>query len=140
MKIILEGTDGVGKTTTINALKKDNISCQDRSKDIFSKYMLFDIDMKERTRHYYDYLKNNDCIVIFLINNDKEELMRRIYSREKISDFDLQAYEYNQLYKETYNYMSKYDMLCGKLFLVDVTGLNVEEQIQKVKDVILCQV
>ena len=34
--IILEGTDAVGKTSTINELKKDNIICLDRSKDIIS--------------------------------------------------------------------------------------------------------
>lgn len=139
MNIIIEGTDGVGKTTTINALKEDHIGCQDRSKDVISKYMMFNVDLKLRANVYYEYLKNNDCIIIFLINNDKEELMKRIYSREKISTFDLQAYEYNTLYLDTYNYMREHDMLMNKLFLVDVTNLSLHEQINKVKDVILCQ-
>lgn len=38
--IILEGTDAVGKTSTIHELKKENIICLDRSKDMISKYML----------------------------------------------------------------------------------------------------
>lgn len=134
--IILEGTDGVGKTSTIKELNKYNIFCQDRSKDIISKYMMFDIDMNIRAKKYYEFLKKNDCTVIFLINNNKEELMKRIYSREKISEFDLQAYEYNILYKDTYLYMKKNKMLNNKLFMIDCTGLSLSEQVQEVKNLI----
>ena len=136
MKIIIEGTDGVGKSTTIEELKKYDIICQDRSRDIISKYMMFDIDMETRVNKYYEYLKNNDCLIIFLINNDKEELMKRIYSREKISEFDLHAYEYNVLYKKTYKYMKEKNMLLNKLFIVDVTRLNLDNQVKKVKKLI----
>ena len=34
MKIIIEGTDGVGKSTTIKRLAKNNIICQDRSRNV----------------------------------------------------------------------------------------------------------
>ena len=137
--IILEGTDAVGKTSTIECLKKENVICEDRSKDIISKYMLFDYSLEFRAKKYYEYLKNTDCKIIFLINNDKDELLRRVYQREKISDFDLDAAKYNELYKETYNYMKEHNMLENKLFLVDVTGLNLLEQVNKVKEAILCQ-
>lgn len=138
--IILEGTDAVGKTSTINELKKDNIICLDRSKDIISNYMLFDYSTPYRAHKYYEYLKITDCIIIFLVNNDKEELRRRVFQRKTINEFDLQAYEYNNLYLETYNYMKKHNMLLNKLFLVDVTNLTLSEQVKKVKEVILCQV
>lgn len=137
--IILEGTDAVGKTSTINELKKDNIICLDRSKDVFSKYMLFDYSVEYRANKYYDFLKVNDCMVIFLVNNDKEELLRRVLSRNIIGEYDLQAYEFNQLYQETYNYMKDNNMLENKLFLVDVTNLTLDEQVKKVKKLI-CQV
>lgn len=137
--IILEGTDAVGKTSTIEGLKKYDITCLDRSKDIISKYMLFDYTLEFRAKKYYEYLKNTECKIIFLINNDKDELLRRVYSRETISDFDLDTNKYNELYKETYEYMRKNNMLENKLFLVDVTNLSMEEQINKVRDVILCQ-
>lgn len=137
--IILEGTDAVGKTSTIEELKKYNIFCEDRSKDLVSKYMLFKYTTEFRANKYYEYLKNTDCKIIFLINNDKEELLRRVYSREKISDFDLDTNKYNELYKETYDYMKENNMLENKLFLVDVTNLTLEEQTIKVKDVIECQ-
>ena len=138
--IILEGTDAVGKTSTINELKKNNIICQDRSRDMISKYMLFDYNLEYRVQKYHEYLKNTDCIIIFLVNHDKEELMRRVYSRGEIGEFDLQAYEYNKLYQETYDYMKENNLLEDKLFLVDVTGLTLEEQVEKVKEKILCRV
>lgn len=138
--IILEGTDAVGKTSTIRELKKENIFCEDRSKDVISKYMLFDYTKEYRAKMYYEYLQKNDCKVIFLINDDKEELRKRVLSRGKISEFDLQASLYNELYKETYYYMKSHNMLDGKLFMIDVTNLSLEEQVNKVKEVILCQV
>lgn len=137
--IILEGTDAVGKTSTINELKKDNIICEDRSRDIISRYMLFDYSTEYRSKIYHEFLKKTDCLVIFLINNDKEELKRRVLSRKKISKFDLQASLYNELYKETFYYMKEHNMLENKLFLVDVTNLSLEEQVAKVKKVIQCQ-
>lgn len=135
--IIIEGTDAVGKTSTIRELKKESIICFDRSKDIISKYMLFDYSVEYRSRIYYDYLKNNDCLVIFLINNDEEELKRRVLGRKEISQFDLQAGLYNKLYKETFYYMEKCNMLENKLFLIDVTNLTLKEQVTKVKEIIL---
>lgn len=140
MKIILEGTDAVGKTSTIKELLKDNIVCIDRSKDVISKYMLFDYNTEYRSKIYYEYLKNNDCVIIFLVNNDKEELIKRVKSRKVINEYDLQSYEYNSLYKETYEYMKQNNMLENKLFLIDVTNLKLDAQVKKVKDVILCQV
>lgn len=134
--IILEGTDGVGKTVTIKKLKEQGIDCKDRSKDVISKYMLFTVPLEERVKIYEEYLKKCDDIVIFLINNDNDELMKRIYSRDTISEFDLEAPQYNQLYLNTYNYMKANNKLYGKLFLVDCTNLTLEEQVEKVKEVI----
>ncbi len=134
--IFLEGTDAVGKTLTIEELKKEGILCNDRNKEIISKYMVFDYSIEQRAQIYYEYLKNTDCMILFLINNDAEELKRRVLSRKEIGEFDLQASLYNELYKETYEYMKERDMLENKLFLVDVTHLNLKEQVQKVKEAI----
>ena len=135
--IILEGTDAVGKTSTIRELKKENIICEDRSKEMISKYMLAEYDIAFRAKKYQEYLKKQECFIIFLTNSDKEELLRRVHQRTKISDFDLQAPEYNQMYQDTFDYMEENNMREGKLFLVDVTGLSLEEQVQKVKQKIL---
>lgn len=138
--VILEGCDAVGKTSTIEILKNIGINCSDRSKDVFSKYMVESVSLRERTRIYFEYLSIHDDLVIFLINNDKEELERRISLRPIKNEFDEKAYFYNQLYQETFNYMKENDMLNNRLFLVDVTGLSLEEQANKVKETILCQV
>ncbi len=139
MKVFLEGTDAVGKTTTIEYLKKDNIICFDRNKEMISKYMLDKYSTETRALKYQEYLKKNDCIIIFLVNNNYEELARRINARRKINRFDLEFRKYNEMYKETYEYMKKNKMLENKLFLLDVTDLSMEKQKEKVHDLI-CRV
>lgn len=136
---IIEGTDGVGKTTTIEELIKQGIICQDRCMDVISANMLFEISMETRVQKYQKYLKIINKNVIILVNNDKKELERRINLRTRLSEFDEQAYEYNNLYLETFNYMKKHNMLMNKMFLIDTTNLSIEEQVNKVKEVILCQ-
>lgn len=137
--IIIEGTDGVGKTTTIVKLLEDGIICQDRCEDVISKNMLFDISIEERAREIYEkyFASNTNTVIIFLINLDKVELQKRIYQREKISEFDLKAYEYGLLYKETYEYMIQNYDTKGRLTMIDCSGLNIEEQYKKVKNVII---
>ena len=127
---ILEGTDGVGKTTTIIELLKDGIICQDRCMDMISVNMLFDIPTEERAVKYQEYLKHIDKKIIIMVNNDKEELEKRINKRKVLSEFDSLAYEYNNLYMETYEYMKANNMLENKMFLVDCTGLTIEEQVK----------
>lgn len=138
--IILEGCDGVGKTSTIELLKKSGICCSDRSKDVFSRYMVKEVSMKERARVYFEYLNIHDDFIIFLVNNDRDELERRINLRPIKNEFDENTYFYNQLYQDTFNYMKENDLLNNKLLLVDVTGLTLEEQVKKIKETILCQV
>lgn len=139
MKIYLEGTDAVGKTTTIENLKKDNLICFDRNKEMISKYMLDKYSTKTRSLKYQKYLKENECIIIFLINNNYDELQKRIMARKEINSFDLEFKKYNEMYKETYAYMRKNKMLENKLFLIDVTNLSIAEQTKKVHDLI-CRV
>ena len=134
---IIEGTDGVGKTITIKELIKQGIICQDRCTDVISKKMLFDVPMEERVFAYQDYLKQIDKKVIIMINNDQDELEKRISKREVLSEYDLDAFKYNKLYEETFLYMKKHNMLENKMFLVDCTGLTIEEQVEQVKNIIL---
>ncbi len=135
-KYILEGTDGVGKSSTIKELLNDGIICDDRNIDVISKYMLFDVDMEVRAQKYEDFLKASNVKVIFMINNNEKEIMRRIYSREKISEYDKKANEYNKLYLDTYNYMINHNMTHNKLLLVDCTNLTFDEQVKKIKEII----
>ena len=135
-KAIIEGTDGVGKTSTIVELIKQGIVCFDRS-DFICKYMLFDIPMDVRVSAYREYLNEiSPYYVIFLTNNSRAELENRINSRTIISDFDKKAYEYNVLYVKTYEAMLE-EHIDNPIELVDCTGLTVDEQVNKVKAFIL---
>ena len=117
--IALEGTDAVGKTSVIKKLKDYQLF--DRDKNICSLFD-FNISLIDRVNKLKEYLKNNKNYIIFLINNDKEELERRINLRETIDEYDRYTYLYNLLY--------------GKLFMVDCTNLSLEEQTNKVKEIL----
>ena len=134
-KAVLEGTDGVGKTSTIEGLIKQGIVCGDREPYI-CQYMLFNVDMGTRCKAYEEYFRTGGNAVIFLVNNSKEELERRVYGRGRVSEFDRETYAYNLLYKETFGEMQKYQTY-GKLKMVDCTGLTIEEQIEKVKQCLM---
>ena len=104
--------------------------------DVISRNMLFNIAMDKRANIYQKYLKNIHKKIIFLVNNSKEELESRINKREVLSQYDKEAYMYNQLYLDTYNYMKDKEMTENKLYLVDCTGLTLEEQVSKVEGII----
>lgn len=55
MNIIIEGTDGCGKTTTIEALKTmfPKATFSDRNHDTICKYMLKDIPMNDYELEFY---------------------------------------------------------------------------------------
>ena len=131
--IILEGTDAVGKTSVRNNLK--NYDILDRDKEI-CKLFDFNISLTDRAKKLNNYLEYNKNYVIFLINNDKEELERRINLRKVIDEFDRNAYIYNLLYLSTYLYMEYNNLLNGKLFMIDCTGLSIEEETKKVRKLI----
>ena len=134
---ILEGTDGIGKTTAIEGLLNDGIVCFDRNIDVICKYMLFDVPMEKRIIEYKKYLEKTEDKILFLVNIDEEELRRRIYSRDVVSEFDKYAVEYNRMYYDTYNNMKEKGYLNDKLFLLDCTGLSKEEQKEKIKKIVL---
>lgn len=131
--IILEGTDAVGKTSVINNLS--NYKLLDRDKNI-CKLFDFNVSLVDRVNKLKKYLDSNESYVIFLVNNDKDELERRIQLREIIDEYDKYAYLYNLLYLETYLYMKQKNLLDDKLFMVDCTGLSLEEETIKVKEIV----
>ena len=131
--IIIEGTDAVGKSSVIDCL--NGYQLLDRDKKI-CKLFDFNVSLLDRVNKLKEYLNNNKNYVIFLINNDKEELERRISLRETIDEYDRYTYLYNLLYLETFIYMEKNNLLFNKLFMVDCTGLSLEDQTKKVKEII----
>ena len=131
--IILEGTDAVGKSSVINNL--NDYELLDRDKNI-CKLFDFNVSLLDRVNKLNEYLNNNKNYVIFLVNNDKEELERRVDLRDTIDEYDRYTYLYNLLYLETYLYMEKNDLLRNRIFMVDCTGLTLEEQTNRVKEIV----
>lgn len=131
--IILEGTDAVGKTSVINNLS--NYKLLDRDKKI-CKLFDFNISLIYRVNALKEYFEKNNNHIIFLINNDKEELERRINLREIIDEYDKYAYLYNLLYLETYLYIKQKHLFNDQLFMVDCTKLSLEDETQKVKKIV----
>lgn len=134
--IILEGTDGVGKSYTSEQLLKYGIITQDREMDTFSNNMVFEISLEDRAKLYNEYLKKNNNIVIFMVNNDEKELEKRVLSRKNISEFDMECVKYNNLYLKTYNYMKDKKLTENKLLIFDTTNLSKREQIKKIIELI----
>lgn len=134
---ILEGTDGIGKTTTIEGLLSDGIVCFDRELDNICKYMLFDVPMEVRIKNYKEYLEKAKEKILFLVNRDEEEIRRRIFSRDVITEFDRYAVEYNKMYYETFKEMEKRGYLYDRLFMLDCTGLSIPEQKEQVKKLVI---
>ena len=132
-RIIIEGTDAVGKTSVINALKE--YALKDRDKNI-SKLMDFNISLIDRVNFLNKYLNSINDYIIFLVNNDQTELERRINLRDVIDEFDKYTYLYNLLYLETYTYMKQNNLLQDKLYMVDCTNLSIDEEINSVKSLI----
>lgn len=131
--IILEGTDAVGKASVINNLT--DYKLLDRDKKICSLFD-FNVSLVDRVNKLKEYLQSNKNYVIFLVNNDKDELERRIQLRKVVDEYDKYAYLYNLLYLETYLYMKQKNLLDDKLFMVDCTGLSLEEETKKVKEIV----
>lgn len=133
----LEGTDGIGKTTVIESLLAEGIVCFDRNLDVICKYMLFNVPMEKRIAEYKKYLEKTKDKILFLVNMDEEEIRRRINSRDVISEFDKYAVEYNRLYYDTFMKMQEEGVGDDKLFLLDCTGFSIEEEKNKIKEIIL---
>lgn len=131
--IVLEGTDAVGKTSVIKNLFGYDLL--DRDKHI-SRLIDFNLSLIDRVNKLKIYLNKKDNYIIFLINNDKEELERRVKARDKIDEYDKYAYLYNLLYLETYLYMQQNNLLNNRLYMVDCTGLNKEQQAKQVKIIV----
>lgn len=159
--VVIEGTDGVGKSTVIKALEqyfgnhtiterkqtdenpvKLEFEFLDRETTTISASMLFTVRMKDRVERIKKYMDANpDTFILFLVNEDAEELMRRIKTRDKpISDFDNDAPAYNLMYTATYREMERQKYVNHQIGLLDVTGDGIKEEtdsaIRAVKDML----
>lgn len=149
MKIIIEGCDGVGKTTLANKLAKVfNASVEhDKHPETYSNYMnrlqkpgnvIFDRFMigqfvynssEERPMSYrelsdlIDYCKSRPDVVLIYVTLDKEVLLNRLLSRDKAEyEKDLEMMKKlgaNSVEEYIEKVTSAYDMLVEDFAIVD---------------------
>ena len=87
---------------------------------------------KDKTYTFNDARKATNRYAHFLIDGEKNDQS----DIDKIDEYDRFTYLYNLLYLETYLYMEQNNMLYYRVFMVDCTGLTVDEEVNKIKEII----
>lgn len=133
--LVIEGTDGVGKTTVAKALAMRGWLCEDRCVSVITKNMKPEISEDVRLNAVSSYLENNRMKkILFLHLSDENELLRRIYSRGEVTEYDRQAVIFQRLYIETYMKLKDYT----NLYLVDCSNKSISQMIEEIEKFILC--
>jgi thymidylate kinase len=140
--IIIEGTDGIGKSKTIESLEvlKPCYKFHDRNREVIANKMTKDTPMEECAKAYEKFiLENPNVLTVLLFNDDGEELLRRVKTRDKLmTGSDLEAPLYNKLYKKYFEYMKENNMLHGRAIAINVTGMSLQKQINEIDKAIEC--
>lgn len=129
LNIVLEGTDAIGKTTLTTYLNEHfpQVKVFDRAKQDISKLMLFTNPPEEIASKIEDNIKRNlqDTHIFFLYTRDFDVLLKRVYAREVISDFDEDTVLYNSLYIIVWNLLKK--KMNENFHLLDITDKTIWE-------------
>ena len=129
---IIEGADGTGKSTITKRLAlSDGLICQDRNVSGISKYVSSDdYSFYEKVNKVYDFLsKNKDSNVLFLVLSDLEEMKKRIFSRPRVTKYDLNAINTQKAYIDIYNELKD----THNLDLLDIKGMSRNEVYKNVR-------
>ena len=113
--IVIEGADGVGKSTLV----KELYLTQDRAVKQITQKMRQEIPVEERIGSVKKYLnEDKERKVIFLYLSDEKVLKNRVEGRENISEYDKKALIFQRLYVDTYNHLKDYN----NLHIIDCLG------------------
>ena len=133
INVIIEGADGVGKSTLAQNLAVEGILTQDRAVKEITQKMREEIPDTIRINKVKQYLKEDkNRKVIFLYLSDEESLKKRIYSREVVSEFDKKAIIFQRLYLDTYYNLKNYK----NLFLIDCLNKTEKDLLAEIKELI----
>lgn len=134
--VIIEGADGVGKSTIVNELAEQGYLTQDRAIKEITQKMREEVTKKERVESIRKYLEiDKTKKVIFLYLSDEKELKNRINSRKIISEYDKKALILQRLYLETYYFLkSKTDL--NNLILINCLGKTPKDIAKEVEELI----
>lgn len=134
IRIVIEGANGVGKTTVAQKLRELGLDCLDGEKTTISPCMTPENAIIERANSWRNYLLNHprDRLVI-LTMSDHVTLMQRIQERDgAIDKYNHEALMCDSLYNGTYNLITKhfpqsFDDVLPRLQLLDVSQMSVNE-------------
>ncbi len=131
--IVIEGADGVGKSTLIKQLANQGYISQDRAVKEVTQKIRIEISREERIDDIKKYLKSDtNRKLVFLYLSDESVLENRINSRELISEFDKKALIFQRLYLDTYNHLSHFK----NLYIVDCLGKTPENLVKEIEKLI----
>lgn len=124
--VIIEGTDGTGKSSISKILALDyGILCEDRNVKGISKHISNDISMQIRMEIIAGFLESSiEKEIVILILSDLDELKKRIYARERVSEYDKMALESQKKYIIIFNELIK---KYSNVHLFDTFGKSIEE-------------
>lgn len=131
-KIILEGTDGVGKTSIKKILEDHGFEVSDREKRI-SNLMFHHIDQNERNIVLRNIAVDTYNLIVCLTISDKNILNDRIMKRKgqhNITYFDKYAWDYQQLYEDSFNTIATFE----NVLVLDRTNLTLEQTAKEIID------
>lgn len=124
--VIVEGADGTGKTTATRRIAlEEGLLCKDRDANNISRYVSSkEISFQEKVKRIYEFIDNNkDLDILFLVLSDTLEMQRRIFSRKRITHYDLMAIETQKTYIDIYKELC----FLPNLYLYDVSYSSKEE-------------
>jgi thymidylate kinase len=116
MKIVLEGSDLVGKSTAVRLLQ-GMVEVQDRLMPFTESIEPDKIDYEQLRDSV---LKNLDALIVVLVIKDDSILLRRLAARDNPDQYDLKCVEYNRQYRKAASYLNDQ----RNVVVVEVDGLN----------------
>lgn len=133
VNIVIEGADGVGKSTLVKKLANRGYLTQDRAVKEVTQKMREEIPTKERIDEIRKYLQTDlNRKLVFLYLSDEAALEKRINSRKSISEFDKKALIFQRLYVDTYTRLSNFK----NLYIIDCLGRTPEDLAKEIEKLI----
>lgn len=133
LNIILEGGDGVGKTTLSKHLAQLGMICSDREVNSITKKMKPEVNELDRLEEVSKFLMENNDKDVFFLYITEEELTRRNMFRSVYSEYDKDAVIFQRIYLETYNELKHFP----NLHLLNCDQKNVCDLTKEIAKVIL---
>lgn len=133
INLVIEGADGVGKSTLIRTLANKGYLAQDRAVKEVTQKIREEIPNEERINEIKKYLQADlNRKLVFLYLSDESVLENRINSRELITEFDKKALIFQRLYVDTYNHLNNFK----NLHIVDCIGKTPEDLTKEIEKLI----